>query len=132
MDRINVCAVEAIDRCSRDVQRVAVAWSDIQEATVRRVGASQEQLIAQTCAQAGLDILQIGKPESLSVSLRRGDSKKSAEMREAGAVQCPLGLDLWTSHLPLLCALYACDPFENSCYAILATAEAVLAEERPP
>lgn len=129
---IHVYAVDAADKCSREEQRVAVALSNAQIETAHRIGVSAEKLIAQTCAQAGLDVLSIGKSESISASLCCGDTKESAEMRSADEVHCPLSFYPAMASPPLLCTLYACDPFSTSCCVILAAAEDVLAEDRPP
>lgn len=129
---IKVYDVEAVDRCSREGQRVAVALSDSQIKTARRMGVSEEKLIAQTCAQACLEVLHIGQPKSLFYSLRCGDTKESTEMRSADEVRCPLSLSPQGCGPPLLCTLYACTPYSTLCYCILAAAESVLAEERPP
>lgn len=132
MDRINVCAVEAIDRCSRDVQRVAVALAVTQEATSQRIGMSQEQLISRVCAQDGLAVLRVGESVCLSASLHCGDTREGVKMCAADEVRCPLSLGPWTDCPPLLCTLYKCDVFASSCCAIMAAAEAVLEKERPP
>lgn len=131
-DCITVRAVEATDKCSQDARRVAVALSKTQIEVAQRIGISEEMLITQTCAQAGLDVLQIGKPVSLSASLCRSDTELSIEMRNADEVRCPLSLGPQAGSPPLLCTLYACDLYSTSCYAILSAAESVLAEERPP
>lgn len=133
MEKINVYAIEASDKCTPKVRKAAVAVSDDQEATAQRcMGMSKEQLVARICEQAGLELTRIGKPESITVSLCCGDTNESVEMRDADEVRCPLSFGSLTGCPPLLCCLYSCDVFSTSCYAILAAAETVLSEERPP
>lgn len=131
-DCIIVRAVEAADKCSQDARRVAVALSKTQIEAARRIGISEEKLIAQTCAQAGLDVLRNGKSVAISASLCRSDTDLSTEMRNADEVRCPLSLGPQEGCPPLLCTLYACTPYSTSCYSILKSAESILAEERPP
>lgn len=69
-DYITVYAIDAVNKCSRVEERVAVALSAAQKATAQRLGMAQEELIARVCAQAGLDVLRIGESVG-NPSLRR-------------------------------------------------------------